>query len=64
MSGIEEGRLDKPMGEACLLLYFSSSALGPIPCLTRLTGAGSASNGFMTTGSDGSIMVIFSGFPQ
>jgi len=21
MSGIEEGRLDKPMGEACLLLY-------------------------------------------
>jgi hypothetical protein len=21
MSGIDEGRLDKPMGEACLLLY-------------------------------------------
>ncbi len=26
MSGIEEGRLDKSCGEACLLLYFDSYA--------------------------------------
>jgi hypothetical protein len=36
MSGIEEGRLDKPKDEACLLLYERHEAL----CLVRRYPAG------------------------
>ena len=30
MSGIDEGKLDKPVGEACILLYHDLSALAKL----------------------------------